>query len=136
MHFILSTLKWIDNLLSTNHLQSVDNFHLEHLQLCGRLRLCLEPLSDNDWGRSLIYMKNKIRPKTEHWRTPQINIPASQKTSFTKSKNFLFDREDSNHFINGVLKPRPSHISKSFQYAFPYPCLIKQNFLVVPDTNL
>ena len=35
-----------------NHLQIVDN--LEHLQFCRHLRLCLEPLSANDWVSSLI----------------------------------------------------------------------------------
>ena len=85
----------------------------------------------------------KLVPRQKPVGAPQINFPAYRKASSTERKNFLFDRSDSNDLINGVLKP--SHVilskttsaglSQSFQYAFPYTCLSKQNPLVVPGTN-
>ena len=67
--------------------------YLEYLKFYGRLclgkntriiNIKIRATSDNDRGRSLLDIKNKSGPETDHSGTPQFKIPASEKTLSTE----------------------------------------------------
>ena len=50
-------------------------------------------------------------PKINPYRTPKFSIPASEKKCSSVTKIFLFNRNDSDHFMTDYLRPIQSIFS-------------------------
>ena len=57
------------------------------------------------WGRSFTYSRKRSGSRIEPCGAPYFNVPVSEKTSI-QTKNFLFERSDSNHLIKDAQKPK------------------------------
>ena len=99
MHFVLSSPKWIDRFLSTNHLHTFANslfktFSISVMSLCWYKKL-VPPAYRYAWpidrahGVSFIYSKNNKPYNMNPWGTPQLMVPASEFIHFLmKQKKF------------------------------------------------
>ena len=104
MDLVWSPLKWADSLLSMKHWYSDKKslfktssvFQRPHV---GRKVYHLHTNRSqllNDWQKSFTYNRKKSCPKIKPCGTPCVIGTVSEKTS-KQTKNFLFQREDSNH---------------------------------------
>ena len=99
MHFVSSSPKWIDSLLSTNQSHKFTNslfkaFSISMTFLCWHKMLVLS-LCRYVWVFDEACGKG---PNIDHWETPQFMVP---------TKKALFVRYEWNHFI--VLSEKPTH---------------------------
>ena len=61
---------------------------------------------DHYWGRPFTYNRKRSVPRIEPCGTPCFNVPVSEKTLSIQTKNFLFERQDSNHLVTDAHKPK------------------------------
>ena len=61
-----------------------------------------------------MYTNKRNGLRIDHWGIPPVEIPASKKTSSLDSKNFQFDKMDSNQLISDVFKPRGYLLKEDF----------------------
>ena len=99
---VLSVSKQINSLLSMNHWHSDKNsffikFSIFLTPSCWQKihvssAYKQERASDNDQGKSFTYNRKRTG-------TPYFNVPASAKTLSLQTKDFLFEKQNSNHLI-------------------------------------
>ena len=109
MHFVLSSTKWIDTLLSTNQSHTFVNslfktFSITVTSLCWQKIIVSSAcryvwVFDKACEISCIYSKKNNSPNIDPWRTPQFMVAASKKTLPNETKKVLFVRYEWNHFI-------------------------------------
>ena len=101
--FVLSCLKWIYNLLPINQLQSEKNSLFNTFSIFSASVLIKDTgivrkdqVLFNACGKLFIYITKRSGPKMDPRGTSQFISPASEKTPFSVSKNFLHERYDWN----------------------------------------
>ena len=132
--FVLYLPKWIVNLLSTNQPQSILKFlfiadSILIISLCSNIKQVSSAYSYSSQstacGISFIYKWNRSGPKMDPSGTLHKGFPGSKKVFLLWTLNFLFERQDVNHFdvfsenpINSILQYQKLSVSqlKSYRY--------------------
>ena len=101
MHFVLSSPKWILNLLSTNHshklAKTLFNWcSIVWTSICWNIRRESSAYKNkSEWtarGISLIYSQNRSGPKIDPWGTPQEILHKSENWLFILTLTALSDK--------------------------------------------
>ena len=106
MRFVLSSPRWLVNLLSTNYshklAKSLFNWcTIVWTSLCWNVRLESSAYKGKSewtaWGISLTYSKNRRGSKIDPWETPQEILDKSKKWLFMLTLNARSDKYHLNH---------------------------------------
>ena len=136
MHFVLSSTRWILNLLSTNHSYKLVK---SLFQWCSTVwtSLCwnVKPESSANknklewtaWGISLTCSKNIRGSKIDPWRTPQKVLDKFDKWLFMLTLNTLSYKYDLNHVIDFSEKPIASNLPRRISRFIVSKTFLKSN---------
>ena len=124
---VLSSPKWMLNLLSFNQSQRLEKFKFNWSSIsysfsCWNVRQIWFAYQRNKshftvWGMSFEYNKNKSRPNIDSWGTPQVRFPRSENFLSILTLKLFPDKYASNHEINLSENPNASHFLRSISWS-------------------
>ena len=125
VHFVLSSSRWILNLLSTNHshklAKSLFNWcSILWISLCWNVRPQSSAYKNKSewmvWGISLTYSKIRSGPKIDPWGTAQEILDKSEKWLLMLTLNARSDKYDLNHATVFSVKPIASNLLRRISW--------------------